>query len=97
MIYVLVALLLLVVAIPSYAKSYNPDGRTSLTLTAGVGTGEGWFHDGDITAFAATLNYPMNDDFSFLAKAEHSEIDWHANWFPNLKTTVYTAGLRIFF
>jgi len=54
----------------------NPDARTSITLTAGLGDADRGVSNGDVTVFGAALIYPATQNFSFLASWNHSELDW---------------------
>jgi len=80
----------------------NPDGRTNLTVTLGIGMLDGLSRgdDADLQAVGLALVYPATNDLSLLARYDHSDADWNgvtSKWLTNWRTNVYTVGLRYYF
>lgn len=71
----------------------NPDGRTSITVTAGMGNLDGLGADTDLSAVGIGLIYPAATNFSFLANWNHSE--YEANHF-DLDSDLFTVGVRFY-
>jgi hypothetical protein len=77
----------------------NPDGRTSITVTAGLGTLDGFAQDGsDLTQLGVALVYPASNEISLLANWNHSETDWNSyGEFKNFDANIFTVGIRYYF
>jgi hypothetical protein len=80
----------------------NPDGRTSITLTAGLGSLDGLNQgrDADITALGVSLVYPAAQNMSLLAGYNHSKTEWNGAatryGLTDWNTDLFTVGLRFY-
>ena len=73
----------------------NPDARTSIALTAGIGDTDKGAQNGDLSVFGAALTYPATKNVSFLAAWNHSELDWNSIT-RNTDTNLFTIGLKFY-
>ena len=83
------------------ATKCNPDGRTSITLTAGLGALDGLTSDGeaDLSSYGLSLVHPATKDWSLLAGYNHTDADWDSSpiFTPfDLDVDMFTIGVRFY-
>jgi hypothetical protein len=81
----------------------NPDGRTSITLTAGTGKLDGLNagRDSDLRTLGVALVYPASRDLSLLARYDYGKSEWNGSAIrrcdlTNWNTDVFTVGVRLY-
>lgn len=80
----------------------NPDGRTSITLTAGTGNINGFVLNGgaDVRTLGVALVYPAARDLSLLARFDHGKTEWDgapARCGPtDFDSDLWTVGVRLY-
>lgn len=87
-----------------WRHKHNPDERTSILVTAGIGNLDGMRQDGeaDLTTFGLGLTYPATNNISFLVGWDKTETQWSGDvnsWWPRLKnwnTEVFTVGAKFY-
>lgn len=78
----------------------NPDGRISVTITAGTGNVDAAFHRADVNTLGFGFIAPVTNDITLLARYDHGETEWksagHAALFDDSDTDLFTVGLRLY-
>lgn len=83
------------------ATKCNPDGRTSITLTGGMGNLDGRA-SADLTTLGVALVYPTTRNVSLLARYDHAKAEWDGApryvWptSSDFSTDLYTVGIRFY-